>query len=351
MKRAIVSLGAFLWVAAGAPGLLAQTQGTIIQRVLVKVNGEIFTQKELEQRQSQILRDQSKGDLVGDALYKALEGITPDILVNSIDELLLVQHGRELGFHLTDEQFKSSLERIKTENKLDDAGLKVALSQEGLTLDELRQTLERQYIVQTVQQREILNRMTLTEEEARQYYDKHPDEFMKPATVMLREILIVVPAPTDTKAGQPQLFAPAVEETAKQKIIALRERALNGESFEKLVAEASESTSKPNGGLIGPVNLSEMSTGIRDAVDKMKTGEITQPIRTARGYQLLMLESRTVSERLPFEGVRDDISQKVGEERLDVETNKYLRQLRTQALIEWKRDDLRQMYEKKLAEK
>ena len=327
------------------------TQGKIIQRVLVKVNGDILTQKELEQRQIQALRDKGQGDLTGTALYKALEEATPDILVNSIDELLLVQRGRELGFKLSDEQFKTSIDRIKTENKLDDAGFKLALSQENMTLDDLRETLDKQFVIQTLQQKEILAHMTLTEEEARQYYDKHPDEFMKPATVMLREIVILVPAATESKGGQPQAFAQSADDAAKEKIIALRGRASNGEDFEKLVAEASQSASKSNGGLIGPVNLSEMSTGIRDAIEKMKPGDVTQPIRTTRGYQLLKLESRSDAERLPFDGVRDDIAQKVGEARLGVETSKYLRELRTQALIEWKRDDLRQMYEKRLAER
>jgi len=355
IKRTNVPL-LLLMCVAGAPVLWAQApptkpQGVIIQRILVKVNGDILTQKELEQRQSQALRDQGKGDLSGDALYKALEDITPDLLVNSIDELLIVQRGRELGYHLSDEQFASSLERIKKENNLDDAGFKLALQQEGLSLDDLRQTLDRQYVVNTVQQREILGRMTLTEEEARQYYDKHPDEFMKPATVMLRELLIVVPASPSAAGGQSQLFAQTADEASKQKIMALHERAVAGEDFEKLIAEASQAASKSKGGLIGPVNLAEMSTGIRDAIERMKPGDVTAPIRTTAGYQILKLETRSAAERLPFDGVRDDIAQKVGEARLDVEMSKYLRQLRTQALIEWKRDDLRQMYEKKLAEK
>jgi parvulin-like peptidyl-prolyl isomerase len=94
-----------------------------------------------------------------------------------------------------------------------------------------------------------------------------------------------------------------------------------------------------------------MSTGIRDAIDKMQPGEITQPIRTTRGYQLYKLESRTAAERQAFDSVRDDIAQKIGEARLDVETAKYLQQLRTQAYIDWKRPDLQQLYEKKLAER
>jgi peptidyl-prolyl cis-trans isomerase SurA len=312
--------------------------------VLVKVNGEIFTQKDLEQRQIGALRDKGNDH----PTPKEIEDITPDLLMNAVDEMLIVQHGRELGYHMSDEVFKNYVESIKTENKLNDADFKVALSQEGLTLDTFRETSEKQYIIRQVQQREIMGHMSLTEEEARQYYDKHPDEFLKPATVVLREILISVP--TETQSAQ-QVFRANTDEAAKQKIAAIRERAINGEDFAKLAAEVSEAPSKSNGGLIGTVNVEEMSTGIREIVDKLKVDEVSATVRTPRGYQIFKIDSRTAAERELFQNVRDQITQKVGEERLDLLTKKYLETLRSQALIEWKRDDLKQMYEKRLAVK
>ena len=343
MKRTMAGLGVLLLL-CGASLVSVSAQSTIIQRVLVKVNGEIFTQKDLEQRQIGVLRDKGNDK----PTPAQIEEITPDLLVDAVDELLILQHGRELNYHLSDEQFKNYIESLKTENKLNDADFKLALSQEGMTLDTFRENTEKQYIIQTVEQREILGHMSLTEEEARQYYDKHPDEFLKPATVMLREILVAVP--TEPQGGQ-QLFKASTDEAAKAKIAAIRERAVNGEDFTKLVAEVSDSASKSNGGVIGPVNVEEMSTGIRDLVDKLKVGDVSQPVRTGRGYQIFKLESRTAAEPELFQNVRDQITQKVGEERLDLLTKKYIETLRSQALIEWKRDDLKQMYEKRLAAK
>ena len=343
MKRMIAGLAVIL-VFCGLSFASLSAQSTIIQRVLVKVNGEIFTQKDLEQRQIGVLRDNGNDK----PTPKEIEEITPDLLVNAVDEMLIIQHGRELNYHLSDEAFKNYVESVKTDNKLNDADFKLALSQEGMTLDTFRENTEKQYIIQTVRQREILGHMSLTEEEARQYYDKHPEEFLKPATVMLREILVAVPAET---AGGQQVFKANTDEAAKQKITAIRERAVNGEDFTKLVTEVSDSATKSNGGVIGPVNVEEMSTGIRELVDKLKVGDVSQPVRTGRGYQIFKLESRTAAERELFQNVRDQITQKVGEERLDVLTKKYIETLRSQALIEWKREDLKQMYEKRVAAK
>jgi parvulin-like peptidyl-prolyl isomerase len=220
--------------------------------------------RSFEQRQIGVLRTRATTS----RRRAQIQEITPPA-VDAVDEMLIMQHGRELGYHLSDEAFKNYIEGIKTENKLNDADFKVALSQEGMTLDTFRENSEKQYIIQTVRQREILGHMSLTEEEARQYFDKHPEEFLKPATVMLREILVAVPA--ESAAGQ-QLFRASVDESAKAKIAAIRERAIGGEDFTKLVADVSESTTATAGWLVR--STSKMSTGIRELVDKLKVGDV-----------------------------------------------------------------------------
>ncbi len=352
MKRKDLLIGAVVLLTALAPRPSAQSE--IIQRVLVKVNGDIYTQTDLQEAQVEALREKlnrnalSIQDLQNDATLKpALEQVTPLILVNAVDELLIVQKGRDLGYHMTDEQFQDSVNQLKKDYKLDDAGFLDALKQQGTTLAEFHDQLNRQYIVRQVQQQEIMGHMSLTEEEARQYYDAHHDEFMTTPTVMLRELLVAVPVMTG--AGAQSMFSAGADQTARQKIQALRARAENGEDFAKLVGEASEAPSKSKGGLVGPVNLSDLAAGIRDALTPLKAGEITQPIRTTRGYQIFQLVSRTTPTLQPFADVRDAIAQKVYQERLAGAMTKYLAQLRADALIEWKRDDLRQMYEKELA--
>src|SRR3954465_10755076 len=82
-----------------------------IEQVLVKVNGDIITKTELEGRQVAALRQRMQGQVDPEALKndetfkKMRTGITPQLIVNAVDELLLLQHGRDLGFHLGDDQF------------------------------------------------------------------------------------------------------------------------------------------------------------------------------------------------------------------------------------------------------
>jgi peptidyl-prolyl cis-trans isomerase SurA len=356
MTRVRLSFVALLLMAAGVIGLSAQgpvAQGTIIQKIVVKVNGEILTQTEIEQLQIQALRQQNRQvtekDLATDAgLRTALAAVTPTLLADAVDELLLMQHGRELDIKFTDEQFKDSLERIKQENKIDDKQLLAALQQEGLTLDELRQNFERTYMVQMVERREIMRNMTLTEEETRQYYQAHPDEFMKKPAVTLREILVAVPV--ETVGGQASVNV-AADEAAKEKITAVRERALKGDDFLALINEVSQSGTKANGGLVGPVMVADLLPALAAMLEKLKPGDITEPIRSRNGYQIYKLETRTAAEPEIFEKVRNEIAQRIYESRLGTERKKFLDKLRVQALIEWKDENYKKLYEQGLAER
>jgi peptidyl-prolyl cis-trans isomerase SurA len=323
-------------------------KGSIVERVLVRVNGEIFTQSQLTTRQVGALRDMEKDKRDDTKLESTVAEITPDLLVSAVDELLLVQRGREMGVKFTDDQFKEALDSIKKDNKLDDAGFKAALTQEGLTLEELRQQLEKTFLIRAVQQREIGPSMSITQEEQRQYYDKHKADFMTPLTVTLREILVNVS--TTTQKGQ-SIFAVSDDSSSKAKIDAIRTRAVAGEDFVKLVSETSESSTKSSGGMIGPVNVEDLTPALKDALGSLQPGGITLPLRGPRGYQIFKLEARSTQELRPFTAVRSEIERAIRDDRIDPETEKMLARLRKQAVIEWKDDGFKQMYEKRLADK
>ena len=156
---------------ASAAGLRAE----IIEQILVKVNGEIFTKSDLEQRQVSALRQKGqqidlKNDAANQQLRKALDEITPQIMVDAVDEMLLVQRGKELGYKLSDEQFKGVLDNIKKENKLEsEEQFQAALKAEGITMTDLRRNLERSMLVQRVQQNEVMGKIGVSEDEARKY--------------------------------------------------------------------------------------------------------------------------------------------------------------------------------------
>ena len=157
-----------LLVAASA----AHPRADILEQILVKVNGDIITKTELEQRQIAALRQRDPNFRPGtDAdLQKALVEVTPEVIVNAVDELLLIQRGRELGYSLGNEQFRSIVENIKKENKIEtEEQFQAALKQEGLTLDDLRRQIERNMLASRVQQVEVMGKIAVSDDEVKQY--------------------------------------------------------------------------------------------------------------------------------------------------------------------------------------
>jgi parvulin-like peptidyl-prolyl isomerase len=340
-------------VAAAAPraDVATPTGAEIIEQVLVKVNGEIFTKTDLEQRQVAALRQKNRGiseaDLKNDAtLQKMISEVTPQLVVDAVDELLLLQRGHELGYKLSDEQFAQIVQQIRKENKLEsDAQFEAALKQEGLTTADLRRNIERSMVINRVQQQDVMEKIAVTESETNAYYDAHKTEFTSPAMVTLREILVAVPekAP-DGSAG----VNVGIDEEAKAKAEAIRARALKGEDFAKMAAEISDAASKANGGLIGPINREELSPALLALVQKLKVGEVAEPVRSPRGYQVFKLETQSETVIQPLAQVRNQVADKVFREKSKPELSKYLRRLREQAIIEWKNDELKKVYEAQL---
>jgi peptidyl-prolyl cis-trans isomerase SurA len=330
-------------------GTIARSE--ILEQVLVKVNGEIFTKSDLETRQVQEIRQRGKQiDLStaqgNEELRKAIAEVTPGLLVSAVDEMLIIQRGKELGYKVSDEQYKQILDNLKTQNKIEtDEQLVAALKQENMTVADLRRNLERTVIAQRVQQAEVFGRVAVTDDEAHKYYDSHMTEFTTPSSVMLREVLVSVPQSTGGRG-----LNVAVDEDAKAKAEDLRKRIAGGESFEKVAAEASDSASKANGGLIGPLNVNDLSPDFRKIIETVKPGDMTQVIRTQRGYQILKLESATPTKVLEFDKARDQISERVFTDKRREEFQKYLAKLRAQAIIDWKNADIKKAYDEGLTQ-
>ncbi len=124
------------------PWLGAQ-QSAILERIIVKVNGEILTQTQLEDLQIEVLRDQNKqvenrkALSTNEEVRKALLEITPALLVEEVDKLLMLQRARELNLKYSDEMFKQNIDNIKKQNAdtiKTDADLERALKEAGLTM-------------------------------------------------------------------------------------------------------------------------------------------------------------------------------------------------------------------------
>jgi hypothetical protein len=98
------------------------------------------------------------------------------VLVDLVDERLVVQRGKNLGYELTDPEYQRILEYLKRQNKFtSDEELDAALTRSNMTRMELRTNLERSAIASRVLETEGLSQ--ISDEDAQRYFNTHLDEF------------------------------------------------------------------------------------------------------------------------------------------------------------------------------
>ena len=328
---------------------LAPLGAEIFEQVLVKVNGDIITKTEFEQRQVAELRNRPELGNVSPTspeLRKAVAEITPDLILAAVDELLLVQRGRELGWAMGDEQFNTWLVGFKKQNNLDDdAMFQAALKQEGMTMADLRRNIEKAMLVSNVQRAEVNDKIGVTEEEAKAYYAEHAEGVHH----AFRSDAARDPhRGANDRQGRERRAGRRGEGARRSD---LRARLLGGEPFARLAADFSAAPSRANGGLIGPLRQDELAPAFQKVLEPMKVGDITEPIRTTRGYQLLKLESRTETRVRSFADARGAIGDRVAETKRQGELMKYLERLRSQATVTWRNDELKRAYDQALAKR
>lgn len=342
------AIGASSLAALVLTSSLSLSAGEVIEQVLVRVNGEIITKSEFEQRQVSALRQRPElaaGTAGNDEVKRAIEEITPNLILSAVDELLLVQRGKEMGLTLGDQQFADIVNNIKKENKIEnEEDFQAALKQENMTLVDLRRSMERQMLTSRVQQQEVSDKVSVTEDEAKAYYAAHRKQFTTTPELSLREILIEVPV---TDAG----VNVAKDEEARVKAEAIRGRLVAGEPFARLAGELSDAASKANGGLIGPFQRTDLNPTLQKLIDPLKVGDLSPVTRVTKGYQILRLESRTEEKVKSFDAARAEIADRVAQDKHRTELMAFLDRLREQAIVQWRNDELKKAYDEALAKR
>jgi parvulin-like peptidyl-prolyl isomerase len=77
----------------------------------------------------------------------------------------------------------------------------------------------------------------------------------------------------------------------------------------------------------------------------MKPGDLTPVLRTGRGFQVIKVEALEGAAVKPFEESRNDIADRIANEKRRGEFLKFMEKLRAQAIIDWKNDEVKKAWE------
>ena len=305
-QRLRLVLPSLLFLAVPAPA-------EILERVVAKVNGDIVTLSDFQARQ---LAAAQAAHVGADKIESFLRQNNARILQEAIDELLLTQRALDLGMKLRPEASREIIEGIKKENNLEtDADLQEQLRREGMSMDDLRRSIERSIMRRQVLQREIEPKVAVSEEDSYAEYQTRKADFTKPATVTLEEILVK-------------------DEDVRAKADALVARARAGEDFQALARSYSQAPSAKNGGELGKLAQGEMNPELEKHAFALAKGAISDPIAQGQGFRILKVVDKTEGTVVPYDEAKEEIRRKLGEERISKEYQAYMDVQRQKAIID-----------------
>ena len=164
-----------------------------------------------------------------------------NLLRDLIDQSLLVQRAKDSGINVDADVIKR-LDAIRQQYKLPDMeALEKEVSKTGQDYEDFKSQIRNQLLTQEVIRKEVGSRIIISHEDVVKYYEEHKADFVRPETVVLREIFVS----TD---GKPASDIPALRKKAEN----LRDRVLkNGDDFGELAKHFSDSSTAQQSGELG----------------------------------------------------------------------------------------------------
>ena len=186
--------------------------------------------------------------LNGPDLEKALAEREKDALRERIDQLLLVQKGKEMSINV-DPDVSKYIAELQMESKIADPEKfqQYVREQTGQTFEDFKNEIRNGYLTQRVIRQEVGGRLQIPRAELEKYYNDNKAKFMREERVFFREILV-------STEGKDAAGVAAAEKKARD----LSARAKKGEKFPEMARANSDSATKEQYGELGGFKRGEL---------------------------------------------------------------------------------------------
>lgn len=288
--------------------------------VMAKVNGVAITRGEMD-RAINIMLAQSKipKPVPADIMKKA-EEVALNQLVSSE---VLYQAGSKLQIKDLDKQVDDQLAMNKTKFKSPDDYEK-AVKEAGFTDADLKTLMRKEIVINNLLKTEVADKVTVSDAEAKKFYDDNKDKFKNEEMVRASHILIGV----DPKA------TPEEKQKAKEKAEAIRKRLLAGEDFATAAKKDSTCPSAAQGGDLGFFTKEQMVPEFANAAFALKPGAISDVVETKYGYHIIKVQEKKPAGTVSFDEAKSKIQEYLKSQKIQKGVNDYLEKLRKEAKIE-----------------
>jgi peptidyl-prolyl cis-trans isomerase SurA len=219
--------------------------------------------------------------------------------LNVLDELInneiLLERAKKLGLEAGDGEVEDRFTESKS--TLTEDEFQRQLKERGVTVDDLKRDLRRQLSIQKLLNREIVSKVSITDQDIHDFYNQNRAQF-NVAETQYRIAQIVVTPRKDPLMRNRKNDDAGSEAEARRKILTLHERLMSGADFAQLAMDYSEHPSAANGGDLGynPEsafrNPKQVPAELSRIILSLKPGEVSSIITSPDEYRILKLLAR-----------------------------------------------------------
>lgn len=335
MKKAVI---AFLAVGCTLLPVVVSAD-TIVEEIVARVNNEIITRSEYVRSRDQLKQEVQQQE-PNDA-DRAFAEKQKDVLRDLIDQQLLLQKGKDLGITGDTDLVKKLDEMRKQMNLETMEDLEKAAEAQGASYEEFKQNLRNQIITQKVISQEVGQKLSMNKDEEQRFYNEHKEEMERPEAVRLSEILIAPKPPVRLGLnGKPE---PPTEAENTAALAAAQAKAQDvlgqihkGGNFADLAKKNSDGPSAKDGGDLSYFNRGTLAKELDDKVFALKTGEVTDVIRTKQGFVILEVTEHQSAGIPTLKEAEPHIMDALYMQKMQPALRAYLTTLREEAYIDIK---------------
>ena len=249
-----------------------------IDRILVIVNDDVITETELTNRLAE-----TKTQLALEKIKMPPDDILrKQLLDRMVLERLQLQLAVQTGVRVGESDVDQAIETIARRNNMSVENFRKALTKSGMDVAAYRAQTRDQLVIQQLLEREINNRVNVTDSEVSHFLENPQNRADMDVTYNLSHILI----------GIPESASPEAIQAAKKRADDILRQLKAGADFEQIAVSYSQGADALKGGSLGwkkPGELPELFLG---ALKSLAPGDISETLRSPNGFHILKLNDK-----------------------------------------------------------
>ncbi len=303
------------------------TGETVADSVAVTVNGDDITESQVEEEiKPQLERLAAQAAQMPPAFLEQYKTqIRQQTLERMVVEKLLDQKVKQLNLQVNDEEVMKKIEEMAAQQNppLSMEDFKALIEAYGQSLEEVKERIRRGTGYQKIVEAQFEGKINATEEDAKKFYDENKKQFETPEQVRASHILIGI-KPADSND---------VKNEAKQKIELLLKQIQDDDDFAQLAKENSACSSSEKGGDLGFFGKGQMAPAFEKVAFELQPGQVSDVVETRFGYHIIKVTDRKDASLKSFDDAKDDIINKLENNKKGEIAKQYIESLKAQANI------------------